>query len=155
MSEVVRSHDAVLHRSSFLQVDDRVVKMLDGIQYHIEWPLLRFSVCLCSHPFIEGGALFHRPSPMVGSTSFSARRTYMARSSGSSSIARDSGACRAAEMVKRRHFFRFFMTLLSIHCINMTFFIQVIGFHHRKPLQSVPQAEPLKPSPVCRAFRSL
>ncbi len=31
MSEVVLSHDAVLHRPSFLQVDDKVVKNLDGI----------------------------------------------------------------------------------------------------------------------------
>ena len=36
MIEVVRSHDSVLPHSSLLQVNDRVVKVLDEIQYHIE-----------------------------------------------------------------------------------------------------------------------
>src|SRR6266487_1117946 len=128
MSEVVRSHDAVLHRSIFLHFDDKVVKTLDGIEYHIEWPLLLFYVCLCIHLFIQGGALFHRPSSMIGSTSFSARRTYMASSSGSISMTRSSGTCWTAELVKRRPFFRFFMTLLYIHRIDTTFLNRSLAF---------------------------
>jgi hypothetical protein len=128
MSEVVRSHDAILHRPSFLQVDDQVVKKLDGKQSHIEWPLLGFSICRCSHLFIEGGALFHCPSLMIGSTSFSARRIDMASSTSSIPMEHSSGACRTAELVKRRPFFRLFMTLLYIHQIDTTFLNRSLTF---------------------------
>src|SRR6266487_1560552 len=128
MSEVVRSHDAVLHRSIFLHFDDKVVKTLDGIEYHIEWPLLLFYVCLCIHLFIQGGALFHRPSSMIGSTSFSARRTYMASSSGSISTALSSGACRTAEMVKLLLFFRFFKTRLRFLSRDTTLLHRSLAF---------------------------
>lgn len=128
MSDVVRSHDAALHRPSFLQVDDKVVKKLDGKQEHLEWLLLRFSIRRCSHPFIEGSALFLCPSSMISSTSFSARRTDMASSTGSISMERSSGDYRTAELVKRRPFFRFFMTLLYIHQIDMTFLNRSLTF---------------------------
>src|SRR5258708_30393808 len=38
---------------------------------------------------------------------------------------------------------------ISLHRYDIA--TQVFGFHHRKPLQSVPQAEPLKPSLACQA----
>ena len=54
-------------------------------------------------------------SLMIGSTSFSTRRTEAARASGSVSMARCWSDCRTAEIVKRHPFFPFFMTHLHFY----------------------------------------